>query len=801
MTKAIFSIKVTGYLFLAALVLMILSFNDSHYAHAQTVPLVAPTQNNQTTLPDIIQPDTPKVDEVIDLNAPIIESITIEGAERIDPATVLNYFGLEAGELYSRSKVNKAVQDLFSTGLFSDIQTNFDDQNKLNVEIVENPVINRIAFEGNEAIDDDILESEINLRPRRVFTRPDVQAAIKRILELYRRKGRYSAKVIPKTIKKEQNRIDLVFEISDGPVTTIDSINFINNGFFSDDDLKDTISSKEDRWYRFLTDTDRYDPDRLSFDKQLLRKHYLQNGFIDFRVVSAVAELKEDLSGFSLTFTLAEGERYTFGQINVKSHIPEIDSQAMLDVVVTEEGEWYDIDSIDDSSLNIIQETGNLGYAFIDVDPQIERNDEQKIADVDFIIKEGQQSYIERIDVVGNVRTVDDVIRREIQLAEGDAFNADILRKSRENIQNLGFFSKVEMNSTQGSTDDRTSLEVDVEEQSTGALSLGVGVSSSDGPLGRVSLSESNLFGEAKHLGVAASISKNRQEYDLSYTQPWIADRPIDGGFDLFHITRDLQSSSSFDQKDTGVTLRADYKVAQYLSQQIRYTYQNTHITNVKTTASSAIQAAAGSNDSSSVAQTLLYDRRNSISDPTDGYYSSLTSDLVGLGGDTRVIRGIVKGAYYYTFLDDYNVVAGSELGHVLRWNNKVIPVNERFFLGGANLRGFKDNGIGPRDTLTRDALGAGSIFTTSAEIRFPTGLPEEFGITGAFFTDAGTLFHPENTSTQFIKTKASLRVASGIGIGWKTPIGPLRFDFAKPLQKESYDRAQFFRFSFATRF
>ncbi|MEM7072544.1 MAG: outer membrane protein assembly factor BamA, partial [Pseudomonadota bacterium] len=362
-------------------------------AEAQNVPLVPPTQPIQPDQPSPLDDDDPGPD------APVISSIIIEGNQRIDPETVLSYMATETGDRYSEVRLNQAIKDLFATGLFADVAISFDGGEML-VKVTENPVINRIAFEGNDVISDELLESELTLlRPRRVFTRAEIQSAVRRLLDLYRRQGRYAAKVEPKIIRQEQNRIDVVFEINEGPVTTIQNIYFVGNRFFSDSALKGIVRSKEDRWYRFLVDTDRYDPDRISFDRELLRRHYLKNGFIDFRISSAVAELMEDLSGFNITFTIEEGERFKFGDISLQSDIPNVDTDALNEDVLVEEGEWYNIDLIDDSSVALTRSMGNLGYAFVNIEPNIGRDDVAKTIDIQFLIREGRRAYIERIDI------------------------------------------------------------------------------------------------------------------------------------------------------------------------------------------------------------------------------------------------------------------------------------------------------------------------------------------------------------------------------------------------------------------
>jgi outer membrane protein insertion porin family len=537
-----------------------------------------------------------------------------------------------------------------------------------------------------------------------------------------------------------------------------------------------------------------------------LRKFYLSQGYADFRVVSAVAELTPARDGFFVTFTLEEGERYRFGKIDLESKIKELQASDLKPLVTVTEGDWYNADEVEKTITTLTDALGDRGYAFVDVQPRVDRHRDTHTIDVTFDVQEGPRVYVERIDVIGNQRTLDYVVRREIRLVEGDAFNTSKVRRSKQRIQNLGFFKKVDVNNTQGSAPDKTIITVEVEEQSTGELSLGGGFSTTDGPIGDVSMRERNLLGKGQDLRVGLTLSGRSQQVDLSFTEPYFLDRNISAGFDLFQIDQKNQLDATYDQFTLGGALRAGYQISDALRQTLRYTLRTDDIKNVQDNASFFIKAQAGSRVTSAVGQVLLFDKRDSRIDPTDGYFLSLGTDGAGLGGSVRYVRNKVSGGWYYPLYPEWVVSATAEFGDI-RGLGQDVRIQDRYFVGGENLRGFATAGIGPRDTSTGDALGGNDYYVGSAMLAFPLGLPQEFGIAGRVFTDVGSLFSIDlggpSASTQFVKgtSAGTPRVSSGVGVSWKSPLGPIRLDVAYPILKESFDKKEFFRVGFGTRF
>ncbi len=727
-----------------------------------------------------------------------IGEIRVNGVQRIDPETVRSYLSVRAGDPFDADRLDRSLKTLFATGLFADVSFQREGR-ALVVNVVENPIINRIAFEGNKRIDTETLTPEVTLRPRVVYTRTKVQNDVKRILDLYRRKGRFAATVEPKIIQLPQNRVDLVFEIDEGELTGVRRISFVGNKRYGDSALRGVIQTKESAWYRILSSDDNYDPDRVSFDRELLRRHYLNAGYADFRVVSAVAELVPERTGFFITFTLDEGERYKFGNVDIKAELKNLDPKLLRSDVKFDSGDWYSAEKIDEAIQQMTIRLGNLGYAFVDIQPQIDRKRDDKLVNLVFEIKEGPKVYVERIDITGNVRTLDKVVRREFRLAEGDAFNAAKLQRSRQRVQGLGFFKKAEVTNVPGSSPDKTVIKVEVEEKSTGEISFGAGYSTQDSVLGQVELRERNLLGRGQEVRIAGILSAKRREVDFSFTEPYFLDRDVSAGFDLFHITRNNQDTSSYDDKRTGFALRFGYQLSEALRQTLRYSLSDIQIENVKDTASRFIKESAGQRATSLIGQDLMYDRRDNKIDPTDGYFLRLSTDLAGLGGDGRFIRPGVGGGWFYPIAADYVVSLLGQAGMVYGLGEDV-AIQDRYFIGGQTLRGFRSSGIGPRDVTTGDALGGNKYYTVTSEMSFPIGLPKDIPVLGRLFVEAGSLWDIDVSGPE-IRDESSIRASVGIGFSISSPVGPIRIDLGRALVKEPFDKTELLRFSFGTRF
>ena len=731
-------------------------------------------------------------------NTNTIQEIIVDGTQRIEPGTVKSYLLIQEGDVFDAARIDRSLKSLFATGLFADV-TLRRRGDVLVVNVVENPVINRIAFEGTKKIEIADLELEVSLRPRVIYTRTKVQKDVKRILSLYRSSGHFAATVEPKVIQLPQNRIDLVFEINEGDPTEIQSIRFVGNREFSDSRLRGVIQTRETKWWRLFTSDDKFDPDRLNFDRELLRRFYLTDGFADFRVVSSIAELTPDRKDFFLTFTVEEGERYRFGKVDIEVRLRDLKKEDISDAIKFEEGDWYDFELINKTIIAITNKVGEEGYAFVDVRPRINRNRENQTISIVFEANEGPRVFVERIDIVGNVRTQDKVVRREFRLVEGDAFNSAKLRRSRQRIQNLAFFETVNVERLPGSAPDKTVIKVDVVEKSTGQLSFGAGFSTTNGLLGDIGIQERNFLGKGQEVSVKLTVAALKSEVDFSFTEPFFLDREIRAGFDLFRVSRDLQDFSSFDMDRTGLGLRGGYFITENLRQDWRYGFRIQKISEVGDDASTLIQSEVGTETTSEISHTLSYDKRDNRTNPTEGYFIRISNSFAGLGGTIRHFRNAAKVGKFFPIADQWVLSLIGDVGYIIGIG-KDVNILERFFIGGDDLRGFATRGVGPRDIATDDSLGGEWEYTGTVQLGFPTGLPEELGIGARVFTDIGSLGQLSPT-TSFVKDTGSLRMSVGTGITWVSPFGPLGFDLAIPLIKEDFDVVENFRINFGTRF
>ncbi|WP_206419841.1 outer membrane protein assembly factor BamA [Minwuia thermotolerans] len=726
----------------------------------------------------------------------MIEDIAVEGNQRIEAETVRSYMRLQTGNAYERKELDAALKRLYATGLFADV-TFRRQGDVLVVSVVENPVINQIAFEGNKALDDDSLSAEVQLRPRIVYTRARVQSDVQRLLQLYRVSGRFAAVIEPKIIQLPQNRINLVFEIQEGTPTEVRAIRFLGNEEFSDSELRSEISTQESAWYSFFSTTDIYDPDLIALDRERLRQFYLNNGYVDFRVLSAVAELTPDRKDFFITFTVEEGEQYTISSVEIDASVKDVDPETLRASIADEPGDIYSAERIEQAIQDIKFELGRRGFAFVEVRPRTQRNREERTIDLTYQVREGPRVYVERIDIEGNTRTLDSVIRRELQLIEGDAFDTAKLERSRRRLRAIDYFSNIQIQPEQGTRPDRAVIKVEVEEQPTGELSLGAGFSTSEAVIGDVSIRERNLLGRGQDLRLGLSLSLRRREIDLSFTEPYFLDKPIAAGFDIFNTNLDFQDESSFDQSTTGFRLRSGVSLSQHLRLNLNYQFRRDNIKNVGATASLFIQQQQGVAFTSSVGYTLRYDQTDDPITPTSGFVTTLEQEFAGLGGDVRDIRTQVRHAQFFPLWGDF-VLQQSVRGGAVVGLFEDIRINRRFFVGGDTFRGFAPSGVGPRDVATRDALGGEFFAVGTTELQFPLGLPEELGMSGRVFSDYGTAF---GVVANGVEDDPSPRLSFGVGVTWKSPFGPMLFDVSRAVLKNDFDETEAFRFSFGTRF
>jgi outer membrane protein insertion porin family len=736
----------------------------------------------------------------------LIEIIAVQGNQRVEPATIRTYMTVREGDPFDPARIDRSIKNLFATSLFANVEASRRG-NTLIISVVENPIINLIQFEGNSKIKDEDLVKEVQMRARSVYTRTKVQQDVEKILELYRRKGRFAARVEPKIIELPQSRVNVVFEIAEGPPTYVRTINFVGNDAFDDDELRSAILTREERWWRFFTSNDTYDPDRMNYDRELLRRFYLQAGYADFEVISAVAELAPNRENFYMTFTVKEGPRYKFSKVDLDVNIKDLPKEALESAVIPSVGDYFNAKQIDDTLDAITEAAGTAGYAFVEVKPLTQRDEAAHTIAVTFEVREGNRVFVDRINVKGNNVTIDKVIRREMVLVEGDAFNSAKVRRSKERLENLGFFkqdtTKIE-NAASDQSPDRTTLTVNVEEQPTGELQFGVGYSSASGALFDIGFRQRNLLGKGQDLSTNFSIAQQQKQVNLSFTEPYFLDRRLAAGFDLSANSQDYQTEAGFTSNTYGGTAHIGFYFNEYLYQRFNYQLFWNKLTGLAFDTSQAIREQSGTAITSQVGQVLAYDRRNNVIDPTRGYFVTLSTDLAGLGGSERYVRASVGGAVYTQPFEGW-ILSGRASGSYIVGLGKDIKVYQRFQLGGDTLRGFKYFGASPRDAKTLDALGGDWLAVATIELRIPLGLPKEAGIKTRLFNDWGIIGPPtdlKKAGTVSIFDSRTPRGSAGIGLDWQSPVGTISVDYSPLIiNAQSFDRKSHFRVNFGQRF
>jgi len=797
--------------------------------------------------------------------AAFAENVTVYGNNRIDTPTIQSYF-----KGTDQIAINKGVKDLYATGLFADIKIGRGGGG-ITVTVKENNTINRVAFEGNSKIKTEVLQGEIQSKSRGPYSSATVDADIERIKDVYRRSGRAAAKVTARTVDLPNGRLDVVFNIDEGDKTGVKEIKFVGNVAYSSGKLKDMMQTTEMNYLSFFKTSDVYDPDKISSDLELIRRFYLKNGYADFRVVGSDAQYDAQREGYIITITVEEGAPYTVGSVDVESHIPDIDGPSLRRFLRLSPGEIYNGNMIEKTTEALTKEVAKRGYAFSQVRPRGDRDPANHTVAIVFVIEDGPRVYIEQIVIHGNTRTRDYVIRREFELAEGDAYNKVLIDRAERRLNGLGFFKKVKITNQQGSAPDRVIIVVDVEDQPTGSLSLSGGYSTSDGFIAEVAVSESNFMGRGQYVKLSVSEGQYSRGVTFSFTEPYFLDHRVAAGFDLFAKDTDVSQYSYYKNFVTGGTLRLGLPVTDEITFSPRYSaYRsvisvpddanhpyndcgspiygitpqndstgaaipgqpqasstNNCLTNGE--ASLALKQAQGTTVTSMFGYTLSYNSLDNFKNPTGGIYAELKMDAAGAGGDEHYLRTTGDIRFYHSVWDEVVGILRFQGGDLAALGNNQLRIVDNFNLGPSLVRGFAPNGIGPRDVsqgvdYSGNPLGGTKYFGGSLEFQFPIwGLPKDFGLKGAIFADAGTLFGyqgqtnfanggactPYNVAPYFTQgncitvggDSTMIRSSVGASLIWASPLGPIRFDFAKAVTKNQYDQTQFFRFTGGTTF
>jgi len=748
--------------------------------------------------------------------AAVVSSIDVRGNQRVDAETIRNYLTIKPGRNFSSDDVDESVKRLFGTGLFSDVSVN-QVGGTLVVQVAEYQIVNQVLFQGNKKIKDTQLTNTVQLKPRGTFAPDQMEADVEAIRQAYSRVGRDDATVSARTIDLGDNRVNVVFEINEGDRTKIKSVNFVGNDAFSDRRLSEVVATKRSSILSFVMRDDIYDENRLRADEEALRRFYFNRGYADFQVVSAFGALDEATNEYTVTFTIEEGEKYTFSDISVDSTLPDVPGESLMPLVETQAGDVYNAKDIEDTIIKLTEHLAGLGYAFAQVTPRGDRNFENRTISVVYTIDQGAKTYVERIEIRGNTRTRDYVIRREFDVSEGDAFNQVLIQRAKRRLERLGFFETVEVSTAPGSEADQVVLVVDVVDKSTGEFSVGAGYTTggdSPGPSVEGAITERNFLGRGQFIKFSAGGGQNSRDYQFSFTEPYFLGRRIAAGFDIYRRTREYDD---YDSESTGATVRFGLPITDTLSSQIAYNIVSEEYnleddcipTNDFCGVSNAIVDAVENSPwlKSSVSGALVYNTIDDMKSPHSGIFANISTEVAGLGGDAEFVKFTARASYYHTLSEEYDVVGivSGGGGHVVGWGSDDLRVFDHFQSNDRMIRGFEYGGIGPYDAEgDNDHLGGTTYFNASVEAQFPMPiLPESFGIRGAVFADAATLYG-NDINLEGVEVAGSgmeWRASVGAGLIWASPFGPLRIDYAHPVVKEDTDEVQEFNFGMSTRF
>jgi outer membrane protein insertion porin family len=754
--------------------------------------------------------------------AAVVRSIDVQGNRRVDAETIRSYLGITPGQSFSNGDIDEAVKRLFGTGMFSDVRIN-QVGSTLVVQVEEHSIVNQVLFQGNKKIKDAQLAQSIQLKPRSAFSNAAMEADAETIRQAYSRIGRDDATVTTQVMDLGEGRVNVVFEIVEGGRTKIARIDFNGNKAFGDRRLADVISTKRSTILSFLLRDDVYDENRLRADEEALRRFYYNRGYADFQVISATGELNEATNEYVVSITVEEGDRYTFGDVGIESTIEGVDGESLRSLLQTRTGDVYSAKEVEDTIIALTEHVAGLGYAFAQVTPRGDRNFENHTISVTYTIDQGPRTYVERIEIRGNARTRDYVVRREFDVSEGDAFNQVLIQRAKRRLERLGYFETVEISTAPGSEPDQVILVVDLVEKSTGEFSIGAGYSTggeTSGPSVEGSITERNFLGRGQFIRFSAGGGENSRDFTLSFTEPYFLGRRIAAGFDIFRQTRRY---TNYESEATGATVRFGLPITEALSTQFAYTYSEEEyefrdncdndgdgIPDATCNVSQAIVDGVENSPwaKSSVSGTLLYNTIDDMKDPHSGLYATFTTEYAGLGGDAEFLKFTGRGTYYHTLSEELNVVGllSAGAGHISSTGSGELRVFDHFKNSDRIIRGFEYNGIGPFDSATGEHLGGTTYFHASAEAQFPMPLfPESFGLKGAVFADAATLYGTEIQdipgTLSVSGTSMEWRASVGAGLIWASPFGPLRVDYAVPVKKEDGDEEQNFNFGISTRF
>ncbi len=727
-------------------------------------------------------------------------SVKVEGNSLVDPGTILSFAKIPKGQEVSDGQLNDAVQRLTDSGLFASVDL-VPSGGTLIIKVVENPTINVVGFEGNRKIKDEDIAAIIKSQSRRVYSAAQAEADAAAITEAYAGLNRLAARVEPRVIDRGEGKVDLVFEIREGKVTEVERLSFTGNRAFSDRRLRQVLGTKQAGLFRQIIQRDTFVPDRTEADKKMLVDFYRSRGFIDASVTGVSSEFASERDGFFLTFAINEGLKYSFDDVSVVSEYEGVDAAEFRDQVRIRKGVAYSPVAVDTTIARMENLAVKKGLDFLAVEPRIVRDEATQTLDVVFVLTKGARVFVERIDVEGNATTLDKVVRRQFRTVEGDPFSPREIRQSAERIRALGYFGNADVNARSGSSEDQVIVDVNVEEKPTGSLSFGASYSVSDGVGLNVGLTESNFLGRGQFISIKLGTTADNKDSGITFIEPQLLDRDLKLKLSAWYNTSD-NANALYSTKRLGFSPSLEFPLAERTRLELRYKVSSDELSGVSTNSSTILQAEAarGSEVTSALGYTFSFDTQKSETDPTSRLSLSFGQDFAGLGGDIQSITTTAAAKYQKkAFNEEVTFRAEFDAGVVMATGSDSRLVDR--FTGKGKIRGFETNGIGPRDltAVNRDALGGNLFAAARFEAEFPVGLPEEYGITGGVFADIGSVWGLDSPGT--VDDAMHLRSSIGVSVFWNSGIGPLRFNFSKAIQKQSYDKEQSFDFTISTEF
>lgn len=741
-----------------------------------------------------------------------IRKIVINGISRIEDNVVTDNTLFKVGDDINQSMLDKTIKRLYDTGLFQDIKiysgtSSSADAGIVYITVVESPLIKAVAIEGNKRIKREDIEPDLLQVSRSVLNKVKVQQDLETIKKLYQKQSRYHAKVEAKVIYLPQNRVNLVYEIDEGPKTLIGNINFVGNNEFSAMKLKDVLLTKEDRWYRFLSGASKFDYDKIKYDRENLVNFYMSRGFADIQLEQPVVEYSSTRGLFDITFVINEGQVYRYGKTSVENANKKIDTKEVEKLISIKNGDQFNMEDVSQVVQTINGFVSDKGYPFNYTDYKIEKNYSDKIVDIVFSIDDGPKLYVDQIDIHGNVRTVDKVIRREFKISEGDPYRNRDVQRAEKRIKDLDYFEEVKIIPTPSAkSEDKVTIDVEVKEKSTGQFNISTGISTTQGILGKFGYNDHNLAGRGLEVDLSMMKSKRDVDFKTSITDPYFMDYDLSLGIELekFIYDKSVNQDRNYSQYTKGGALSFGYEIIDKLGYKGFYSYKEDNIKDIATNSSILLTEQAGKKTISSIGHSLTWDGLDSNKFPTKGMMIRVGQEISGIFKGVKFLRNEMKVAYYRpVYKKDVVLLLQASAGRVQSINNDRIPISERFFVNGDDMRGFRSGGIGPRDKTTGEAVGANNFYLLRTQLSMPIGLPKEVDVRGMIFGDMGSAFGIDSknyVSSSSIKSlindSRSLRGSVGAGIIWNSPIGVVGLSISKPMKKRDFDKEKLLRFS-----